>query len=132
MRKILLALICAAAAVLPVTSAAAGADGGLDLTASTPSVASVRIHRGNDGPRWGEGRVMRESRRDRRRDHLRGRDMYVPNYYGGEWALYNNRGWEADSYNDWWHERPARAVPRWVRRNGNCAREYWSGGGWTC
>ena len=29
--------------------------------------------------------------------------LYV---YGGDWALYNTRRWEADSYNDWWHAGP--------------------------
>jgi hypothetical protein len=56
--------------------------------------------------------------------------------YGGEWALYNNRGWEQDSYNDWWHDRPERAFPRWVQeqRGGPCApdRMWWTGSGWHC
>jgi hypothetical protein len=54
--------------------------------------------------------------------------------YGGEWALYNNRSWESDSYNDWWHDRPDRAFPRWVRHNRNCEpdRMWWSGEGWHC
>jgi hypothetical protein len=50
----------------------------------------------------------------------------------GEWALYNNRTWESDSYNDWWHDRPDRAYPRWMSNNQNCQRQYWSGGGWRC
>ncbi len=56
----------------------------------------------------------------------------VLDVYGGEWALYNNRTWEADSYNDWWHDRPDRAFPRWVQHNENCERLWWSGGGWRC
>jgi len=53
-------------------------------------------------------------------------------YYGGEWALYNNRSWESDSYNDWWHDRPDRAFPRWVQNNQNCERIWSSGAGWRC
>ena len=53
-------------------------------------------------------------------------------YYGGEWALYNNRSWESDSYNDWWHDRPDRAFPRWVQNNQNCERIWSSGSGWRC
>ncbi len=55
-------------------------------------------------------------------------------WYGGEWALYNNRSWEPDSYNDWWHDRPDRAFPRWVQHNQNCTedRMWWSGSGWHC
>ena len=58
-------------------------------------------------------------------------------YADGSWALYNNRGWEPDSYNDWWHDRPDRAYPRWVteqRMRGTCEpdRMWWSGSGWHC
>jgi hypothetical protein len=51
---------------------------------------------------------------------------------GGEWALYNNRSWESDSYNDWWHDQPWRSYPRWVTKNEDCQRLWWSGGGWRC
>ena len=50
----------------------------------------------------------------------------------GEWALYNNRSWESDSYNDWWHDQPWRSYPRWVTKNEDCQRQWWSGGGWRC
>ena len=33
-------------------------------------------------------------------------------YVDSEWALYNNRSCDPDSYNDWWHDRPDRAFPR--------------------
>lgn len=49
----------------------------------------------------------------------------------GEWARYNNEAFKSDSYNDWWHDRPDRAYPAWVRNNQPC-RLYWSGGGWRC
>lgn len=53
--------------------------------------------------------------------------------WGSEgWALYNNRSFEPDSYNGWWHDRPDRAFPRWMQNNGNCQRMWWSGGGWRC
>jgi len=53
-------------------------------------------------------------------------------WYGGEWALYNNRTWEADSYNDWWHDRPDRAYPAWMRRNQDCSRQWYSGDTLSC
>jgi hypothetical protein len=53
-------------------------------------------------------------------------------WYGGEWALYNNRSWEPDSYNDWWHDRPERAYPRWLSHNQDCARRWYSGDVLTC
>jgi hypothetical protein len=56
---------------------------------------------------------------------------------GGEWALYNNRAFDSDSYNDWWHDRPDRAYPRWVqeqRGSSGCDpdRMWYSGSGWHC
>jgi hypothetical protein len=53
-------------------------------------------------------------------------------WYGGDWAYYNNRSFSSESYNDWWHDRPDRAFPRWMQNNQNCQRLWWSGGGWRC
>ena len=58
-------------------------------------------------------------------------------YVDSEWALHNNRSWNPDSYNDWWHDRPDRAFPRWVqeqRARGTCnpGGVWWSGAGWHC
>lgn len=50
---------------------------------------------------------------------------------GGQWAQHNNEAFKSDGYNDWWHDRPDRAYPAWVRNNQPC-RMYWSGGGWRC
>ena len=108
----------------------------------------------NDSPGFSNGRgdgphFRRDFRRDcfegRRGDRSDGRrgdrrhrrggscdSDVVLGVYGGEWALYNNRTWESDSYNDWWHDRPDRAFPRWMQHNDNCQRLWWSGGGWRC
>lgn len=59
--------------------------------------------------------------------HHRARTEVLLNWYGGEWARYNNRSWDADSYNDWWHDRPDRAYPRWVTQNQGCERRWFSG-----
>ncbi len=140
MRTYWLGLICVAAA-LPAAPAAAEFDPTSSFTAVQPSALNVRVHRGNDGPRWRDGRDggwrgdwrNGRDRRDGRRDRRGyGRDVYVQDYHGGAWAQYNNRGWESDSYNDWWHDRPDRAMPAWLGRNGDCQRQWWSGGGWTC
>ena len=56
----------------------------------------------------------------------------ILDYYGGEWALYNNRTWEPDSYNDWWHDNPGRAYPAWMRHNQTCDRMWWSGDTLIC
>ena len=70
-------------------------------------------------------------RRDRDGDRRHRRNLcrtdVVMDWYGGEWALYNNRSWEPDSYNDWWNDRPDRAYPAWMRRNEDCQRQWFSG-----
>lgn len=58
-------------------------------------------------------------------------------YADGSWALFNNRSWGPESFNDWWNDRPDRAYPRWVQeqhRRGTCdpSRMWWSGAGWHC
>jgi hypothetical protein len=126
MRTYWLGAICVAAA-LPAAPAAAEFDPTSSLTAVERSAHNVRVHRGIDRARWRDGR---DGRRNRRGGY--GRDIYVQEYYGGDWARYNNRGWDSDSYNDWWHDQPHRSMPRWVERNRDCQRQWWSGGGWTC
>lgn len=97
----------------------------------------VTIHRGFDG---GDGDFRRHRHRDRNDDidfvtpRSPRADAVVVDYgmgYGGEWALYNNRSFEPDSYNDWWHERPWRAYPRWMGSS-TCDRQWWGGGSWRC
>ena len=63
-----------------------------------------------------------------RRHRDRGADtvlVYDREYQG-------NSAWKSDSFNDWWHEQPERAYPRWMGNNRKCERMWWSGGGWTC
>jgi hypothetical protein len=43
-----------------------------------------------------------------------------------------NRSFDADKWNDWWHERPERAFPRWMSRNQDCARRWYSADVLTC
>jgi hypothetical protein len=73
------------------------------------------------------------------RDHRRHRDgvFFAGPWVSEGWALYNNRSWDSGSFNDWWHDRPDRAYPRWVqdqRASGTCEpdRMWWSGSGWHC
>ena len=89
--------------------------------------------------------MQRDFRGDHRRDHRGGdhrrggdgRFDYPPfgyvgyGYYGDYDA---NRSFNPDKWNDWWHERPERAYPRWVWHNQNCTedRMWWSGAGWRC
>jgi len=62
----------------------------------------------------------------------RGFDGGYIDWYDSDWARNNNRSWEATSYNDWWHEDPARAYPAWTRHNQDCARKWYAGDTLTC
>ncbi|HEV2595436.1 MAG TPA: hypothetical protein VGU01_09590, partial [Sphingomicrobium sp.] len=55
---------------------------------------------------------------------------YPPDYYDANYDI--DRSWNSDSFNDWWHDRPDRAYPRWVWHNHDCTadRMWWSGAGW--
>ena len=104
-------------------------------TAEVSTSKGVTIHRGSDG---GHGDWRRGDHRRHRHDGSgsgvvadnpgldpRARTDVLMETYGGEWALYNNRTWEPDSYNDWWHDNPARSFPRWVT-SGMCERKWYS------
>ena len=86
----------------------------------------THFHDGHDGEGGGDGRHVRHDRGDRCQSDV------VLSYYGGEWAEHNNRGWDSDSYNDWWHDRPDRAYPAWMRRNQDCQRPWFAGNTLTC
>ena len=122
MRKMLLGLAAVAAALTTIGTGSAVAQ---DRSAGGWSGSSSR---------QGEWRGDRDGGdRDHRRHHRDGRgDVVAWGWSDGEWAYYNNRGFGSDSYNDWWHDRPDRAFPRWVHNNQGCERMWWSGGGWRC
>ena len=69
------------------------------------------------------------SRGDFRRGH-RGDDGVV--FYDNYREYQGDTAWKSDSFNDWWHDRPDRAYPRWMAANKNCERTYWAGGTWRC
>jgi hypothetical protein len=51
---------------------------------------------------------------------------------GGEWAKYNNEAFKSDGFNGWWHDRPDRAYPAWMRNNQNCQRQWYAGNTLRC
>ena len=117
---VIIAAAAMGAATLPVAPAAAQA-GERDHAAFAPvgthfSLSSnVRIHRRRDGRDFG------------RRSNREAGDLYFPyrEYQGATL-------WGSEGFNDWWHDRPDRAYPRWIGNNQNCERLWWSGGGWRC
>lgn len=67
-----------------------------------------------------------------------GRHIHVSDGGFGGWGYYYdgdydaNRSFAEDKWNDWWHDRPDRAYPAWMRRNQDCARPWYSGSELTC
>lgn len=113
MRALLLGLVAmAVTAPAPVMAE----DSSSQAFVAIPSTSVHRDFRRDGGDRF-----------DRRR--LRGSSdtliVYDPGYQGDSM-------WRPGSFNDWWHDRPDRSMPRWVRHNQNCERMWWSGGGWRC
>ena len=140
MIRLLLASAAAVGAVsIPAIPAWAQVSAASGFAASSgsgwSSGSGVAVHRGGGRlsgfPGWTDARRHRDGRDGR---HHRRRDGFdLPFFYGGDWGYFDpNRSWEPDSYNDWWHERPARNTPRWVQDNGRCERMWWGGEGWRC
>ena len=140
--KLKLLTAAALGAAVTLTAAPAGAEHRVGIgipNAKAPNILGrPQAMRGMDFCRDGDRRFGHRDGRDDRRgrgDVTCVIDSYA--YADGEWALYNNRSWEPNSYNDWWHDRPDRAFPRWVQEQkmrGSCEPErmWWSGSGWHC
>lgn len=125
MKATLLATATAfAVALIPSAPAMAQSGSSQGLSAAN----QIRVHRSH-------GRHFRGDPGDRfdHRRHSDDGDVVVGGGYGsyGEWGRYNNRSFDPDSFNDWWHERTWRSYPRWVMSN-TCDRVWWGGGSWRC
>ena len=81
---------------------------------------------GSHLPSAGQWRGDGRGHGDRRGRRDRGFTYVGPIEYQGDSA------WRPDGFNDWWHERPERAYPRWMQSNQNCDRMWWGGGVWRC
>ena len=131
MRTMLLGLSAPLAAIaVPAAPAAALDPAGPQFTVG--AAAGVTVHRG------GPGRFDHDFRRGDRRGHDRHRRDRSRHRDLDGFVFLDDREWQGDtawrhnSYNDWWHERPNRSFPRWVRNNQGCERQWWSGAGWRC
>jgi hypothetical protein len=131
------ALLGAAAsmAVLMITSPAIGqgaaATGGFTAVSASHGLTGVP-----GGTRFGSA-FGRSGGFGGTRDHRHFRHIHVGDgFVGAGWAPYLdydvNESWRPYSFNDWWHERPDRAYPRWMTRNRDCARPWYSGDVLTC
>jgi hypothetical protein len=98
-------------------------------TSGFSASSGIAISSGRDMHRDGRGFDHRRHGRDGRR----GPSDWG---YGGGYYDYGdydaNRSFDPDKWNDWWHERPERAFPRWMTRNQGCERLWYSGDVLTC
>lgn len=119
MMRLFLAAASAATVVTFATPAAAIDRPGMRVAATA---TAVTVHRGKPRlePNFGGGRF------DRRLARRSSGDFYL-----GDREYQGDTAWRPEAFNDWWHERPLRSEPRWLRSN-NCERQYWTGGGWRC
>ena len=84
------------------------------------------------------GGFVGNRRGDFRHDRRDGRDGNIAAGYGYAGGYYDygdydgNRQFDPDKWNDWWHDRPDRAFPRWMSRNQDCARKWYSADVLTC
>ena len=138
MKSVLLGLAAAAATTM-ISAPAAGQSLGISGFNSSSAFGGAELvgAPSNDGRLIGSFSGVRHGRGDGR--HFRhihvgdgfGAAAYAGGYYD-DGDFDGNRSFDPDLWNDWWHNRPDRAFPRWVQHNQNCDRLWWSGGGWRC
>ncbi|HZU51504.1 MAG TPA: hypothetical protein VE968_06485 [Sphingomicrobium sp.] len=131
MHRVLLGLAVGAALTAPASSksfaaAAFSASSAFHgASARVEATRGVRVHRliGVPAPPSGD---------DRRRSRGAFAYPYAGDYYDAAYDI--NESWDPGSFNDWWHDRPDRAYPRWVWHNRHCSQDrmWWSGAGWRC
>ena len=102
----------------------------------TASSGFRNIRFGTPPPEIGPGRFLPVQNHRR---HIHVDDVLAAGGYGyGAGGYYDygdydaNRSFSPDKWNDWWHDRPDRAYPRWMSRNRDCARPWYSGDVLTC
>ena len=123
--RALLGFVAASAAMFACSSAGAQS---ASVSGFSASSAFRDIRFGAPPP---VGGVPLDVRRNGR--HIRVGDVFAGGYgyYDGDYDA--NRSFSPDKCNDWWHERPERAFPRWVRQNREqCERMWYTGAGWRC
>jgi hypothetical protein len=134
-----LLVIVTASAALACAGAPAAARHLVGTGIPDAKVVSVPVVQSFPGPLTGGVDSFRHHGRRGHGDFRRDRGGFDEGF-GSGWAwygggsTYDDADWAPDSGNDWWHDRPDRAFPRWVAHNENCTpdRMWWSGSGWHC
>jgi len=133
MHRVLLGTVAAIAALTIVSPASAQG------AAATLGFSSISVHRPLPGLGMARGAGNRHG--DFRHGGGQSRHIHVGDgIVGAGWGYggygyddYDvNASWRPESFNDWWHDRPDRAYPRWMTRNRDCARLWYSGDTLTC
>lgn len=88
------------------------------LAVLLPAAPALADHRGGTSFTVRSGGFV-DGTRHVRRHRGSGDILYVDRDYQGDTA------WRSDSFNDWWHDQPARAFPRWMQNNSKCERAWW-------
>jgi len=99
------------------------------LAIALPSTAALADGRGTSFTGGGSSFHGGFGRHDGRR-HNGNNDGVV--FYDNYRDYQGDTAWKSDSFNDWWHDRPDRAYPAWVRNNQNCERKWWGGDALRC
>jgi hypothetical protein len=125
MHRVLLGL-AASAAIVSTSPAAGQMSSGMRPVIYTSQPGHHGFRHGNDS-HFRHIRVGHDGFHDGFNDGV----GYAGGYYD-DGDFDGNRSFDPDKWNDWWHERPERAFPRWMSHNEDCQRIWWSGGGWRC
>lgn len=125
MHRALLGLAVTAAIISTTPASAQGfTAGGFSASSMTPSLPGL-----SGRPAFRSDIVRRDGGHHRR--HVRvGDGFFYPGYNDFDYDA--NRSFDPDRWNDWWHERPERAFPRWMARNQGCERPWYSGDVLVC
>lgn len=103
------------------------------MPATAQSAPSLQLSARSGGGHHGGGFDRRDGRRhDGRRDGRRDRRGDSVVYYDDYREYQGDTAWKSDSFNDWWHDRPDRAYPRWVTANQDCQRKWFAGDTLRC
>lgn len=129
-------LLGAAAGIAALTT---GTPGSAQGAAATAGFDTISVHRPLPGLGMAHG--VRNRHGDFRHGGGQFRHIHVGDGVAGPGWGYGyedledydvNASWHPDSFNDWWHDRPDRAYPRWMARNRYCARRWYSGDTLSC
>jgi len=129
MHRVLLGLALTASMSVPASAEAISTASGFSSLSAFGSSGSGDLRSLSGRPAGHHGRFGGDHRR-----HIRVGDgagfPFGFGYYDGDYDA--NRSFDPDRWNDWWHDRPDRAYPRWMSRNQDCAKPWYSGNVLTC